>query len=148
MSEPTETTTETAESTGAGVLTQAPAGEAGVVDLPQGDLEYRMHHAAPNLLPGEVIAHPDPIQYVMVAVVLSIITAIEIATSYLEGDIPDGLIVTLLLAMGLVKFVLVASWFMHLRTDKPVFRRFFILGACAAVGLYAIVLATLHAIVK
>ncbi len=105
------------------------------------------NHAAPNLLPGEVTAHPDPIQYVIVAVVLSVITAIEIATSYLEGDIPDGLIVTLLLAMGLVKFVLVASWFMHLRTDKKVFRRFFILGACAAVGLYAIVLATLHGIV-
>jgi cytochrome c oxidase subunit 4 len=143
MSEPTETATGTDQS----VLTAAPAAEAGVVDLPQGDIEYRLQHAAPNLLPGELTAHPDPIQYVIVAVVLSVITAIEIATSYLEGDIPDGLIVTLLLAMGLVKFVLVASWFMHLRTDKKVFRRFFILGACAAVGLYAIVLATLHAIV-
>ena len=143
MSEPTETATGTDQS----VLTAAPAAEAGVVDLPQGDIEYRTHHAAPNLLPGELTAHPDPIQYVIVAVVLSVITGIEIATSYLEGDIPDGLIVTLLLVMGLVKFVLVASWFMHLRTDKKVFRRFFILGACAAVGLYAIVLASLHAIV-
>jgi hypothetical protein len=96
MSEPTETATGTDTS----VLTPASAGEAGVVDLPQGDLEYRMQHAAPNLLPGEVIAHPDPIQYVIVAVVLSVITAIEIATSYLEGDIPDGLIVTLLLGMA------------------------------------------------
>jgi cytochrome c oxidase subunit 4 len=150
MSETTETTrsTETAETaTGQSVLAPAPAGEAGVVDLPQGDLEYRMQHAAPNLLPGEVIAHPDPIQYVMVAVVLSVITAVEIAVSYLEGDIPDGLIVTLLVVMGFVKFVLVASWFMHLRTDKKVFRRFFILGGCAAIVLYAIVLATLHAIV-
>lgn len=148
MSEPTEPTTETATDTGAGVLTQAPAGGTGVVDLPQGDLEYRMHHAAPNLLPGEIIAHPDPIQYVMVAVVLSVITAVEIATSYLEGDIPNGLIVTLLLVMMVVKFVMVASWFMHLRTDKPVFRRFFILGSVAAVVLYTIVLATLHAIVR
>jgi cytochrome c oxidase subunit 4 len=143
MSEPTETATGADTS----VLTPALAGEAGVVDLPQGDIDYRAHHAAPNLLPGEVIAHPDPIQYVIVAVVLSVITAIEIATSYLEGDIPDGLIVTLLLVMGVVKFVLVASWFMHLRTDKKVFRRFFILGACAAIVLYTIVLASLHAIV-
>jgi cytochrome c oxidase subunit IV len=148
MSEPTETTTETAAEPGTDVLTQAPAAEAGVVDLPQGDIEYRVHHAAPNLLPGEVKAHPDPIQYVIVAVVLSVITGIEIATSYLEGDIPDGLIVTLLLVMGFVKFVLVASWFMHLRTDKPVFRRFFILGAVAAVVLFSIVLATLHGIVR
>jgi cytochrome c oxidase subunit 4 len=148
MSEPTETTTETTTDTGAGVLTQTPVGEAGVVDLPQGDVEYRLHHAAPNLLPGEVKAHPDPIQYVIVAVVLSVITGIEIAVSYLEGDIPDGLIVTLLLVMMVVKFALVASWFMHLRTDKPVFRRFFTLGAVAAIVLYTIVLATLHGIVS
>jgi cytochrome c oxidase subunit 4 len=144
MSEPTETATGADTS----VLTPALAGEAGVVDLPQGDIEYRAHHAAPNLLPGEVSAHPDPIQYVIVAVVLSVITAIEIATSYLEGDIPDGLIVTLLLVMGLVKFVLVASWFMHLRTDKKVFQRFFILGACGAIAIFSIVLATLHGIVN
>jgi cytochrome c oxidase subunit 4 len=148
MSEPTETTTETATDTGAGVLTQTPAAEAGVVDLPQGDVEYRLHHAAPNLLPGEVKAHPDPIQYVIVAVVLSVITGIEIAVSYLEGDIPDGLIVTLLIVMMVVKFTLVASWFMHLRTDKPVFRRFFMLGSVAAVVLFTIVLATLHGIVN
>ncbi len=116
------------------------------VDLPQGDLAYRMAHAAPNLLPGEVRAHPDPWQYVVVAVVLSVITAVEIAVSYMEGDIPDGLIVVLLLAMMVVKFFLVASWFMHLRTDRPVFKRLFVLGAIAAVSLYLIVLATLHGV--
>ena len=146
MSEPTETTTETATDTGAGVLTQAPAAEAGVVDLPQGDVEYRLHHAAPNLLPGEVKAHPDPWQYVVVAVVLAVITAIEIAVSYTEGDLPDALIVVLLLAMMVMKFVLVASWFMHLRTDQPVFKRLFIVGAIAAPLLYLIVLATLHGV--
>jgi cytochrome c oxidase subunit 4 len=118
----------------------------GVVDLPQGDLTYRMSHAAPNLLPGELRAHPDPYQYVIVAVVLAVITAVEIAVSYSEGDIPDGLIVVLLLAMMVVKFFLVASWFMHLRTDRPVFRRLFILGAVAAPMLYLVVLATLHGV--
>jgi cytochrome c oxidase subunit IV len=115
-------------------------------DLPQGDLAYRMSHAAPNLLPGEVRAHPDPWQYVVVAVVLSVITGVEIAVSYTEGDIPNGLIVVLLLAMMLMKFFLVASWFMHLRTDQPVFKRLFIVGAIAAPVLYVIVLATLHGI--
>jgi cytochrome c oxidase subunit 4 len=116
------------------------------VDLPQGDLAYRMAHAAPNLLPGELRAHPDPYQYVVVAVVLAVITAVEIAVSYMEGDIPDALIVVLLLAMMVVKFFLVASWFMHLRTDRPVFRRLFVLGAIAAPALYLIVLATLHGV--
>jgi cytochrome c oxidase subunit 4 len=117
-------------------------------DLPQGDLAYRMAHAAPNLLPGEVRAHPDPWQYVVVAVVLAVITAVEIAVSYMEGDIPDGLIVVLLLSMMVVKVFLVASWFMHLRTDKKVFQRFFILGACGAIAIFSIVLATLHGIVN
>jgi hypothetical protein len=43
-----------------------------------------------------------------------------------------------------VKFFLVASWYMHLRTDQPVFRRFFVLGSIAALVLYAVVLLTLH----
>jgi cytochrome c oxidase subunit 4 len=115
-------------------------------DLPQGDVAYRMAHSAPNLLPGEVRAHPDPWQYVVVAAVLAVITAVEIAVSYMEGDIPDGLIVVLLLGMMVMKFFLVASWFMHLRTDQPVFKRLFITGSIAAPLLYLIVLATLHGV--
>ena len=45
--------------------------------------------------------------------------------------------------MAAVKFFLVASWYMHLRTDQPVFRRFFIIGSVAAIGLYFVVLLTL-----
>ena len=93
------------------------------LDLPQGDLAYRDGaRRRPSLLPGEVRPHPDPFQYVIIAVILVVITAVEIAVSYLEGDIPDGLIVVLLLAMAVVKFFLVASWYMHLRTDQPIFR--------------------------
>ena len=87
-------------------------------------------------------------QYVTIAVILVVITAVEIAVSYLEGDIPNGLITVLLLGMAAVKFFLVASWYMHLRTDQPVFRRFFIIGSVAAIGLYFVVLLTLHAFLK
>jgi cytochrome c oxidase subunit 4 len=109
-------------------------------------LPSEMTTPAPGLLPGELRPHPTPVQYVMIAVVLVVITAIEIAVSYTEGTIPDGLIVVLLLGMAFVKFFLVAAWYMHLRTDAPLFRRFFILGAVAAVLLYLIVLTTLHAL--
>ncbi len=105
--------------------------------------EHAPAHAE-ELLPGEVKPHPQPRQYVMIAVILCVITGVEIGVSYLEGDIPSGVIIALLLVMGFVKFFLVASWFMHLRTDKPIFRRFFILGGVAAIVLYAVVLATLH----
>ncbi len=96
------------------------------------------------LLPGELTKHPSPFQYVVIAMILVVITALEVGTSYLDGDIPKGLIIFLLLAMGFIKFVTVASWYMHLKTDKPLFRRFFIMGAVGAIILYTIVLTTLH----
>ena len=53
------------------------------------------------------------------------------------------MIVTLLLIMAIIKFATVASYYMHLQTDRPIFRRFFVLGIVAACVLYAIVLASL-----
>ena len=46
--------------------------------------------------------------------------------------------------MALTKFVIVVAFFMHLRFDRPLFRRFFVTGAIGAVVLYTIVLSTLH----
>jgi cytochrome c oxidase subunit IV len=99
---------------------------------------------APGLLPGELRPHPSPLRYVIIAVILSAVTAAEVSLYYLEGDIPDGLIITLLLAFAIVKFGIVASWYMHLRTDRPIFSRFFVLGICAAVLLYLVVLTSLQ----
>jgi cytochrome c oxidase subunit 4 len=96
------------------------------------------------MLPGEVRPHPTPQRYVMIAAVLVVATAAEVGLYYLEGNIPDGLIILLLLMFAVIKFTLVASWYMHLRTDKPIFRRFFVLGIIAAISLYLIVLTTLH----
>jgi cytochrome c oxidase subunit 4 len=131
------------EGTGEGTVATSESTETDLELLEELIPESAFRHA-PGLLPGEVRAHPDPLQYVIVAVVLVVITGIEIGVSYLEGSIPNGLIITLLLVMAFVKFFLVASWYMHLRTDQPVFRRFFVLGSMAAVGLYALVLLTLH----
>ena len=96
------------------------------------------------MLPGEVRPHPTPQRYVMIAAILVVVTAAEIGLYYLQGDVPDGLIIVFLLMFAVIKFALVASWYMHLRTDKPIFRRFFILGIVAAISLYLIVLTTLH----
>jgi cytochrome c oxidase subunit IV len=97
---------------------------------------------APGLLPGELRPHPTPIQYVLVAVVLVVITALEIATSYTEGTIPDGLIVVLLLGMAFFKFFLVAAWYMHMKMDAPFFRRTFVAGIILASFVYGAMLLT------
>ncbi|HKF90160.1 MAG TPA: cytochrome C oxidase subunit IV family protein, partial [Acidimicrobiia bacterium] len=96
------------------------------------------------MLPGEVRPHPTPQRYVMIAAILVVATAAEVGLYYLEGEVPDGLIIVFLLMFAVIKFALVASWYMHLRTDKPIFRRFFVLGLVAAISLYLIVLTTLH----
>ena len=96
------------------------------------------------LLPGELRPHPSPFQYVMIAVVLCVITGLEVGMYYLTDSVPRALYVTILLTMALTKFVTVVSWYMHLRTDRPIFRRLFIVGGCGALVLYTVVLATLH----
>jgi cytochrome c oxidase subunit 4 len=129
-----------------GVVTTAERDVGRAIEQAEERLPVEARTPAPGLLPGELRPHPTPVQYVTVAVVLVVITAIEIATSYTEGTVPDAVIVVLLLVMAFVKFFLVAAWYMHLRTDAPMFRRFFILGAGAAILLYLIVLTTLHAL--
>lgn len=90
-----------------------------------------------------VPTHPGPGKYVFIGVILAVLTGLEIVTSY--ADIGDNLMILLLLGMAIVKFVIVAAYFMHLRFDIPLFRKLFIMGIAGALGLYAILLASLHA---
>jgi cytochrome c oxidase subunit 4 len=127
------------------------ANPAGTATEPGTALEPAAEAATPApiepkvpMLPGEVQPHPTPVKYVMIAAILVVVTAAEVGLYYLQGDVPDGLIIVLLLTFALIKFSLVASWYMHLKTDLPIFRRFFVLGVVAAIALYLIVLSTLH----
>ena len=99
---------------------------------------------APGLLPGEVRPHPSPLQYVVIAIVLCAITAAEVSLYYLQGDLPNAAIIPMLLIFAALKFGIVASWYMHLRTDRPIFARFFVLGIAAAVLLFLVVLTSLQ----
>ena len=83
--------------------------------------------------------HPGPAEYVKVAVVLAIVTAIEIGAYYVTG-VPDSIISAALLVMMAIKFSLVVLWFMHLRFDSPLYRRLFVAGIVLALAIYTIVL--------
>jgi cytochrome c oxidase subunit IV len=88
----------------------------------------------------ELAHHPGPRSYVMVAIVLAVVTAAEVAIYYISSL--RSLLVPLLLAFSAVKFVLVALWFMHLKFDSRIFRRLFVTGLILAVVVFAVVLAT------
>ena len=100
-------------------------------------------HSDLPMLPGEEHPHPSPFQYVVIAVVLCVITGIEIGAYYLDKAVPKGALTAILIVSAIAKFFIVTGWYMHLKTDKPIFRRFFILGITGTMILYTIVLLTL-----
>jgi cytochrome c oxidase subunit IV len=92
----------------------------------------------------ELALHPGPRQYVTVAIVLAIATALEVALYYL--NMPHALFVAVLLFFATIKFSLVVLWFMHLRFDSAIFRRLFVAGLILAITVYMIVLVIFGAI--
>ena len=87
---------------------------------------------------AEEHAHPGPRQYVVIAVVLVVLTAVEVATSYLEGSVNANLLIVALGIMAAVKFFLVVAWYMHMKQDSNVFRRLFLTGLILASVVYGI----------
>ncbi len=84
--------------------------------------------------------HPDEIKYLKVAVILAIATAAEVAVIYVAAW--EQFWRQILGILMVVKFSMVAMYFMHLKFDSKVFRRFFILGIILAIAIYGIVLWT------
>ena len=77
--------------------------------------------------------HASTATYVKIAIVLSVITALEVGVIYVRQLAP--IIVPLLIAMAAAKFVLVALFFMHLRYDSRVLSALFVGPLVIAVGI-------------
>jgi cytochrome c oxidase subunit 4 len=92
-------------------------------------------------LPPEDIKHPGPRQYVVVAVILAILTALEVGLFYMDF-VPQTIVVGSLMVLMVLKFSIVALWFMHLRFDSRIYRRLFITGIILAIAVFMIVLLT------
>jgi cytochrome c oxidase subunit 4 len=84
--------------------------------------------------------HPDEIKYLKVAAILAIITAAEVGIIYVTAW--ENMFRQMLAILMVIKFAMVAMYFMHLKFDSRVFRRFFILGIILAIAVYGIVLWT------
>jgi cytochrome c oxidase subunit IV len=86
-------------------------------------------------------AHPNTAVYVKVALWLGLITAIEIAISYIE--MADWIAIVSLVGLSLVKFTVVVGYFMHLKFDNKLLRKPFITGVVLAAFVYTAVLLSL-----
>ncbi len=85
------------------------------------------------------IDHPTPKKYVQIAIVLGILTAIEIVLYYTE-DIVGVFTDPILIILAVGKFIIVVGWFMHLRFENKMVNRFFTGGMILALVLFAIVM--------
>jgi cytochrome c oxidase subunit 4 len=70
--------------------------------------------------------------YVQIAMLLAVITGVEIIGVYLP--FAKWLIVTALVVLSVVKFMYVIFFFMHLRWDKPFCTVMFFIGLVLATG--------------
>jgi cytochrome c oxidase subunit 4 len=101
-------------------------------EVPEVDTEHRF-------------AHPTDKLFVQIAVVLAVVTAIEVAWSYLPwGDSRAAMFAEIggLMIMMAFKFYVVASVFMHLKWDSKLLTSVFYFGLGLAVVVYVITLMT------
>ena len=86
-------------------------------------------------------AHHGPTdgQFFTIFWVLVVLTALEVSTEWWDewfGESSRKIAVPLLIFLMVVKFFLVALYFMHLKFDQPMLRRIFWFGAIVAMAVY------------
>lgn len=79
--------------------------------------------------------------YIKIALILAAITALEVSTYYVDFG---RLFMPALMIMMVVKFIMVVSYFMHLKFDNKLFTWIFYAGLILAIGVYCVALATFH----
>lgn len=75
--------------------------------------------------------------YVLIGVILTVITAVEVAVFYIPAL--SSVLIPTLLTLSAAKFVIVVLFYMHLRYDHPIFSRVFfgpmLLALVVVIGL-------------
>jgi cytochrome c oxidase subunit 4 len=105
--------------------------------------EGSVMQAGPGTKPGTDHAvdqheeHPGERVYVNIAIILAVITALEVVIYYV--DALSGILVPMLIIMSLAKFVTVVGYFMHLKYDDRRFAWIFGAGLLTAIAVFVAV---------
>ena len=83
--------------------------------------------------------HPGVGQYVEIGIILAVMTLLEVLIFEFMDSIGTQIGVPSLIVLTVLKFMLVVMWFMHLRFDHKMFRRFFYVGVVLSLIVYSIV---------
>lgn len=92
---------------------------------------------------------PSDSRYFTIFWVLFVLTALEVSTYFWEswfgeGDVVRRVGVTVLLTIMVIKFVLIAGFFMHLRFDAALVRRVFVFGLLVALVIYLVAMTSMN----
>jgi cytochrome c oxidase subunit 4 len=82
-------------------------------------------HGAAHTAAHDAHAHPTWKQYKWVALILTLITMVEVWIYYIPSFVATKLFVPSLLIMSAVKFAIVVLFYMHLKYDSRLFRALF-----------------------
>lgn len=83
--------------------------------------------------------HPGPGVYIGIGLILFVLTVIEVAVVYLDALAP--VLLPILMVLMIIKFALVALFFMHLKYDNRLFATLFTAPLLIAVSLTLALLA-------
>lgn len=84
--------------------------------------------------------HPSDSKYVKIALILGVLTAIEIILFVIEDTLGSAIVKLGLLGLMAAKFWIVGSYFMHLKFDNRVLTFLFGFGLVLAMAVYFIML--------
>lgn len=89
--------------------------------------------------PDHAHEHPTWGTYKWVAIILTVITALEVWAYYIPALVASPVFVPLLLIMSAAKFIIVVLFYMHLRYDHKLFKALFtgplIIAMATIIGL-------------
>ena len=88
-------------------------------------------------------SHPTPAKYVAIALVLLVITIVEVWALYVEQLEP--IIVPFLLVLSITKFIMVVMFYMHLKFDNRLFTWMFASCMTLATGIGLALMALFNA---
>ena len=90
------------------------------------DTKHEEHHAnVDHKAMGIEKEHPTWSTYWKVAVILTLITVVEVWVYYIPSFVASRAFVPTLLVLSVVKFAIVVLFYMHLRYDHKLFRAVF-----------------------
>jgi cytochrome c oxidase subunit 4 len=94
--------------------------------------------------PGEHHDHgPTDRQYFQIFIILVVLTALEVSTEWWPES-SRSIAVPVLLILMVIKFFLVALWFMHLKWDPAMLKRIFYAGMVIAIAVYVVALSAMN----